>query len=97
MCGFEVSLWPQLFCEEYVDKYSCLENVVYGLSDLNIDLLIFCMSVEIVLVDGVLWKQQEWDAHVLVSVEWGTKVKCFDIHTHVFHPFCAQHTIPQDF
>ncbi len=42
-------------------------------------------------------KQGERYLHVFESVDWGGKVKVFCVKAHIFSPWCAEYTVPNEF
>jgi hypothetical protein len=61
----------------------------------NVPSVDFCQQV--VLCNDPWGEKLQWDAHILVLIEWHRKVKKFDVEAHILCLLGAEHTIPMLF
>ena len=77
----DASLWEAINCFSYFEVNISIEG----------------FGSEVILVNGGLWEDVQWDFHVFKLVHWCAEVEVFDVKAKVACVSCADDAVQQDF
>ncbi len=72
-------------------------QAVHPLTDFHVDITIYSLVEESILLDDVLWKEGERHFYVFILVEWHVKVYVLDVGAGKTCSFCADLAVPKKF